>query len=91
MRVQQPQGVFVLLRLGDAPPDGAAIKRAAKDLGMPLEIIEIADPDIELLYERKLVLVRPDGHVAWRDDAVPDAPDALVACVCGHVTLFGHS
>ena len=22
---------------------------------------------------RKLVLVRPDGHVAWRGDAVPDA------------------
>lgn len=82
---------FVLLRLGDAPPDGAAIKRAATDLGMPLDTVDIADPAIEALYERKLVLVRPDGHVAWRDDAVPADPDALVACVCGHVTLGGLS
>jgi hypothetical protein len=28
------------------------------------------------------VLVRPDGHIAWRGDALPDA-DALVARVTG--------
>ena len=38
---------------------------------MPLRVIAIADPDIAALYERKLVLVRPDGHVAWRGDACP--------------------
>ena len=25
-------------------------------------------------YANKLVLVRPDGHVAWRGDTAPDHP-----------------
>ena len=43
----------------------------APDIRVPLREIAIADPDIAALYERKLVLVRPDGHVAWRGDALP--------------------
>jgi hypothetical protein len=35
------------------------------------------------LYERKLVLVRPDGHVAWRGDALPAEPQNLVDRVRG--------
>jgi len=33
--------------------------------------------------ERKLVLVRPDGHVAWREDACPDNASALIDRVRG--------
>ena len=46
----------------------------------------IAEPQIAELYERKFVLVRPDGHVAWRDDRMPmDAP-RLVDVVRGAAT-----
>jgi hypothetical protein len=34
-------------------------------------------------YERPLVLVRPDGHVAWRGDVAPADPAALVARIRG--------
>ena len=34
-------------------------------------------------YERSMVLVRPDGHVAWRGDAVPDNPAAIIDHVRG--------
>ena len=35
------------------------------------------------LYERRLVLVRPDGHVAWRGDEVPSDALALIDTVRG--------
>jgi 2-polyprenyl-6-methoxyphenol hydroxylase-like FAD-dependent oxidoreductase len=62
---------FTLLRLGDRPPYAGPLAAAARACRVPLREIAIADPDIAALYERKLVLVRPDGHVAWRGDALP--------------------
>jgi hypothetical protein len=50
---------------------------------VPLATMSIADPAIGALYERRLVLVRPDGHVAWRSDALPKDPRALVDRVRG--------
>ena len=35
------------------------------------------------VYRQKLVLSRPDQHVAWRGDAVPDNPLALVDKIRG--------
>ena len=47
------------------------------------EIVAIDDAGIRALYERKLVLVRPDGHVAWRGDALPPDTLALIDRVRG--------
>ncbi len=74
---------FVLLRLGASPPSGAAIAEAAKKRGVPVKIVDLADQNIAALYERALVLVRPDGHVAWRDNAPAADPLALIDRVCG--------
>ena len=46
----------------------------------------IAEPHIAKLYERKFVLVRPDGHVAWRDDRMPMDALRLVDVVRGAAT-----
>jgi 2-polyprenyl-6-methoxyphenol hydroxylase-like FAD-dependent oxidoreductase len=73
---------FVLARFG-AGADGAAIEQAAAKRGVPLRTVTIAEPEAAELYERKLVLVRPDGHVAWRGDRVPDDPLAVIDRVRG--------
>ena len=77
---------FVLLRF-DRGADTGSLVRAAESAGVPLEIVDLADRDIETLYERKLVLVRPDGHVAWRDDIPPENAAALIARVTGRRTV----
>jgi 2-polyprenyl-6-methoxyphenol hydroxylase-like FAD-dependent oxidoreductase len=74
---------FVLLRFGASPPEASALAQAAAARAMPFETIDVADPKIAALYERKLVLVRPDGHVAWRDDTPPRDPAALIDTVRG--------
>ena len=42
---------------------------AAKRRGVPLTVLDVDDAEAAALYARKLVLVRPDRHVAWRGDA----------------------
>jgi 2-polyprenyl-6-methoxyphenol hydroxylase-like FAD-dependent oxidoreductase len=78
---------FVLLRLGRARPDANGLVAAAVARGVPLDVVDLADPAIAQLYERRLVLVRPDGHVAWRGDDFPDDPAALMDRVRGAATL----
>jgi 2-polyprenyl-6-methoxyphenol hydroxylase-like FAD-dependent oxidoreductase len=74
---------FTLLRLGAQPPNAPPLADAAKARGVPLRDIAIAEPDIATIYETKLVLVRPDGHVAWRADASPADAGAIIDCVRG--------
>jgi 2-polyprenyl-6-methoxyphenol hydroxylase-like FAD-dependent oxidoreductase len=74
---------FTLLRLGADAPQADALAEAAARRGVPLEIVAVGDPTIESLYERALVLVRPDGHVAWRGDVLPSDSTELINRVRG--------
>ena len=73
---------FVLLRFDAALPV-AALQDAAAQRGVPFGVIDIADPAIAALYGMPLVLVRPDGHVAWRSARMPDDCRALIDRVTG--------
>jgi len=74
---------FVLMRLGRDAPAAAPIEQAARRRAVPLETVSLEEPSACTLYERKLVLVRPDGHVAWRGDALPADAGAVIARVSG--------
>jgi 2-polyprenyl-6-methoxyphenol hydroxylase-like FAD-dependent oxidoreductase len=74
---------FVLLRLGSEAPDPSALARAAAQRKMPLQIVTLPEPEVLRAYDRRLVLVRPDGHVAWRGDEIPVDVEALVDRVRG--------
>lgn len=74
---------FVLLRLGSKAPDVSAIKSAATARRVPLEIATVTEPNVMELYQSRLVLVRPDGHVVWRGDDPPPIAEALIDKVRG--------
>lgn len=74
---------FVLLRLGANPPDTARLLDAAAAQAVPLHQVAIANPEVAALYETRLVLVRPDGHVAWRGNEYPANAETLVDRVRG--------
>jgi 2-polyprenyl-6-methoxyphenol hydroxylase-like FAD-dependent oxidoreductase len=73
---------FTLLRF-DAAVSCAGLVAAAEARGVPLTVHDIAAPEIAALYETALVLVRPDGHVAWRGAAAADDPDAVIDVIRG--------
>jgi hypothetical protein len=72
---------FVLLQFADV--DTEPLEKAARARGMPHTVHRIHNDAAAALYERRLVLVRPDGHVAWRGDALPDDALALIDTVRG--------
>jgi 2-polyprenyl-6-methoxyphenol hydroxylase-like FAD-dependent oxidoreductase len=74
---------FTLLRFGPAPPDTAALERALRVAGAPLEVLRLDEPAVRSIYARDLLLVRPDGHVVWRGDAPPSDVDRVVDRVRG--------
>jgi hypothetical protein len=73
----------VLLRLGAAPIDAAPLVKAASERQVPLSVHDIRNEEAAALYERRLVLVRPDRHVAWRGDVVPADAVQLIDTVRG--------
>ena len=76
---------FVLLRLGPETPDPSALAKAAARRKMPLQVVTLHEPEVLQRYDRRFVLVRPDGHVAWRGDEIPADVEALVDRVRGAV------
>ncbi len=78
---------FTLLGFGVGAADAAPLLEAARQRQVPLHFAAIAEPEVAGLYERKFVLVRPDGHVAWRDDHLPQDPLRLIDLVRGAADL----
>ena len=78
---------FGLLRF-DSSVDISGIVNAATGRGVPLTVLNVDDHAAFTLYARKLVLVRPDRHVAWRSDHEPATPLDLIDLVCGAALSF---
>ena len=72
---------FTLLRFADV--DASALEEAAAERRVPLEVVDVRDERARRLYERDLVLVRPDQHVAWRGDEAPADARAVIDRVRG--------
>jgi hypothetical protein len=71
-----------LLRLTHAA-DPEPVLRAARDRAVPVRLVDLPDRGLADRYGAGLLLVRPDQHVAWRGDAAPPDPDALLGHVRG--------
>jgi len=80
---------FALLGFGAGESDAAPLLAAARQRRVPMTFAALAEPQIAALYERKFVLVRPDGHVAWRDDRMPDDALRVIDVVRGAAQLPG--
>jgi hypothetical protein len=76
---------YTLLRLDGARADTAALERALRATGAPLDVLDVEDDAARAVYGRDLLLLRPDLHVAWRGNRPPDEPDRFAAMVTGRI------
>ncbi len=69
---------YSLLRSNESI-DVSGFVTAAEACGMPLTVVDIEfEPGARRFYDHGLVLVRPDDRVAWRGNAMPDDPVAVI-------------
>lgn len=83
---------FTLLDLGPdhtadrgVGEDAEVIAKAAASAGVPVDVVRPGVPAVRAAYGHRLVLVRPDQHVAWRGNAAPPDVRAILDTVRGAV------
>ena len=74
---------YTLLRFA-GNRDVAALGGAFATYGAPYAVLDLPDQRARDIYGHDLVLVRPDMHVVWRGNALPDDPARLAALATGH-------
>jgi 2-polyprenyl-6-methoxyphenol hydroxylase-like FAD-dependent oxidoreductase len=78
-----PTAGYTLLRLNPRH-DVAPLKAAFEARGAPFTLLDLSEEPLRALYERDLLLLRPDMHVIWRDNRMPQNPHELAAIATGH-------
>lgn len=78
---------YTLLKL-DRDFDTADLIRAFADVGAPLDLIYLDEPEMREVYNAGAVLVRPDLHVVWRGNAPPADAQAIAQIATGNGPAF---
>ena len=81
---------FTLIRCGgaDSPSDDGGLIAAARDVGVPLTVLDLDGPGWPEHFGAAFVLVRPDQHVTWAG-AAPGDPRELIRAAIGHGVSSG--
>jgi 2-polyprenyl-6-methoxyphenol hydroxylase-like FAD-dependent oxidoreductase len=77
---------YTLLRF-DLTVDVTALLRAARISGVPIDLLDVTVVSAPDVYQHRLLLARPDQHVAWRGDQIPADPEALINTIRGADTI----
>ena len=77
---------FTLL-CGDSHADTLALEQDAAALGIPLKVLKLPELRQHSEYSHRFTLSRPDQHVAWRGDALPQDCRQLLQLVTGAAVL----
>ena len=77
---------FSLLRLGEPAGDAAGLAAAAASRNIPFAEVPVPGAAARDLYGCDFALVRPDQHVAWRGNSLPEDPERLFDRVTGWET-----
>jgi 2-polyprenyl-6-methoxyphenol hydroxylase-like FAD-dependent oxidoreductase len=79
---------YTILRLGATPPPTDALERALRERGAPVEVVRLPDAAARRILERAVLLVRPDLHVVWRGDELPDDAARIAAIATGYLPVL---
>jgi hypothetical protein len=78
------RGRFTLLNIAPVADSGALVE-AFRNRRIPVDVEWVDAARAREAYGRAIVLVRPDGIVAWRGDTCPIDPDLMVDQVTARI------
>ncbi len=76
---------FTLLKLGATCVDTTGLERAFRATSAPLDVLDIACARAREIYLYDLLLIRPDLHVVWRGNHLPEDAGELARIVTGRL------
>ena len=76
------QNYTVLDLRGDA--DTGALEAAFTAMSAPFDLVRLDEPHVRAVYGKSLYVLRPDLHIAWRGDALPDDASQLAQRITGY-------
>ncbi|MCA1457686.1 FAD-dependent monooxygenase [Bradyrhizobium sp. BRP22] len=81
--IYDAMGPYYTLLRTDPRVDVDGLTTAAAAAGVPLTVLDTGAAELPDVYRHSLSLARPDQHVAWRGDRLPDNPVALMNILRG--------
>jgi len=75
---------YTLLRLGATRVATRKLERAFQERHAPLEVLRVDSERARDIYACDLLLLRPDLHVAWRGNELPEDVRAIAAAAAGY-------
>ena len=62
-------------------------QQQARAAGVPLKVVQPREAGLQSLYPTRLTLIRPDQHVAWRGNVLPEQSRGLFERVTGRAQV----
>jgi 2-polyprenyl-6-methoxyphenol hydroxylase-like FAD-dependent oxidoreductase len=75
---------YTVLRLGGTRVDTAGLEQAIKSHGAAIVALDIPDNAARDVYQHDILLLRPDMHIVWRGNRLPDDVQSIAATATGH-------
>ena len=76
---------FTLLRLGGTHADTSSLEQSFRELHAPLDVLDAPGERAREIYLYDLILVRPDLHVVWRGNKLPQDTAKIAAVATGRL------
>ena len=74
---------FTLLCLNRSDRDVLGLRAGAEKRQIPMTVLAVDSVQARDLYESDFALIRPDQHIAWRGDVLPEDCDQLLEIATG--------
>jgi len=76
---------YTLLRLGGPKADTSSLEQSFREMCAPLDVLDVASKRARELYQYDLLLVRPDLHVVWRSNKLPQDAEKIAMVATGRL------